>query len=102
MLKTVAKLNDLMDDAMKDFSSNVDKIEDGAVDKMRDLEEEMSHTVKKMIKDVEREKRLSMTRMKELVQDFTKEMYVAEEMISKDSRSVAERTSAFEVVAERP
>eukprot|EP00973_Karenia_brevis_P006399 870302-Karenia_brevis.AAC.1 len=91
MLKTIAKLNDLMDDARKDFRTNVDKVEEGAVDKMRDLEEEMGQTVKKMVKDVEKEKRLSMQRMKELVKDFSKEMYEAEERILKYSRSVAER-----------
>eukprot|EP00973_Karenia_brevis_P025883 3571179-Karenia_brevis.AAC.1 len=44
-----------------------------------------------MVKDVEREKRLSMTRMKELVKDFTREMYASEEKIFKHSRAVAER-----------
>eukprot|EP00973_Karenia_brevis_P038992 5383466-Karenia_brevis.AAC.1 len=91
MVKTVAQLNVLMEDAMKACSSNVDKIEDGAVYKTRELEEEMGQTVKKVVKDVAREKRLSMTRMKELVKDFTKEMYVSEEKILKHSRSVAER-----------
>eukprot|EP00973_Karenia_brevis_P079300 11004499-Karenia_brevis.AAC.1 len=58
---------------------------------MRDLEEEMGQTVKKMVKEVEREKRLSMTRVKELVKDFTKEMYAAEEKILKHSRAVSEK-----------
>eukprot|EP00973_Karenia_brevis_P055001 7647083-Karenia_brevis.AAC.1 len=79
---------------MKDFSSNVDRIEHGAVDHMRDLQQEIGQTVKKMARDVEREKRLSMTRMKELVKDFTKEMYDAEGKILWHSRAVAERPAA--------
>eukprot|EP00973_Karenia_brevis_P001288 175891-Karenia_brevis.AAC.1 len=61
---------------------------------MRDLEEEIGQTVKKMVKDVEREKRLSMTRVKELVNDFTKEMYEAEGKILRHSRAVSERPAA--------
>eukprot|EP00973_Karenia_brevis_P075533 10491892-Karenia_brevis.AAC.1 len=91
MQKAVAKLNDLMDDAMNDYISNADKIKDGAVEKMRDLEEEMGQTLKKMVKDVEKEKRWSMQTMKDLVKDFRKEMYGAEEKILQYSRSVAER-----------
>eukprot|EP00973_Karenia_brevis_P091248 12406541-Karenia_brevis.AAC.1 len=43
MLKT-GKLNDSMGDAMKDFSTNVDRLEDDAMARIKDLEEEMSQT----------------------------------------------------------
>eukprot|EP00973_Karenia_brevis_P040790 5646338-Karenia_brevis.AAC.1 len=62
-----------MDDGMKEYSSNVDSIEDAAVDKMRDLEEEMCQTLKKMLKDVEKERRRSMMKMNDVVMDFRKE-----------------------------
>eukprot|EP00973_Karenia_brevis_P013654 1853478-Karenia_brevis.AAC.1 len=48
MFKTVSQLNDSIGDAMKDFSSNVDRLEDGAMERIKDLEEEMSQTVRKM------------------------------------------------------
>eukprot|EP00973_Karenia_brevis_P060466 8411170-Karenia_brevis.AAC.1 len=72
MIKEVRKLNDSMGDALKDFSTSVDRLEDDAMERVKDLEEEISQTVRKMVKEVDREKRLSMTRVKELVADFTK------------------------------
>eukprot|EP00973_Karenia_brevis_P014992 2046292-Karenia_brevis.AAC.1 len=91
MQKTAAKLNDLMDGGMKDYSSNVDSIEDAAVEKSKDLEEEMGQTMTKMMKDLEKGRRRSMQKMKDWVMDFRKEMYTAEEKILQYSRSVAQR-----------
>eukprot|EP00973_Karenia_brevis_P088936 12334909-Karenia_brevis.AAC.1 len=62
-----------MDDGMQEYSSNVDCIEDAAIEKMRDLEKEMGQTLKKMMKDVEKERRRTTMKMKDLVMDFRKE-----------------------------
>eukprot|EP00973_Karenia_brevis_P078135 10850865-Karenia_brevis.AAC.1 len=87
MQKTAARLNDSMDDSRKDYSGNVDNIEEATAEKLKDLEEEMSQTMKKMMKDTEKERRISMQKMKDLVLDFRKEMYTAEERILEYSRS---------------
>eukprot|EP00973_Karenia_brevis_P033030 4558602-Karenia_brevis.AAC.1 len=82
-----------MGDALKDFSTSVDRLEDDAMERVKDLEEQISVTVQKMTKEIEREQRLSMTRVKELVTDFTQVMYDAEGKILRHARAVSERTA---------
>eukprot|EP00973_Karenia_brevis_P069568 9672333-Karenia_brevis.AAC.1 len=91
MKKQVVKLNQHSESDMKEYADQVDEIEDAAVDKMRDLEEEMGQTLKKMRKDLERERIRSMSRMKDIMMDFRSEMQVAEDRVLSFARSVAER-----------
>eukprot|EP00973_Karenia_brevis_P084580 11737561-Karenia_brevis.AAC.1 len=58
---------------------------------MRDLEEEMGQTLKKMMRDIEKERRKAVTRMKDTAQYCRKEMGVAEERILQFAKSVAQR-----------
>eukprot|EP00973_Karenia_brevis_P048997 6795117-Karenia_brevis.AAC.1 len=76
-----------MDDNMKQYSGSVDSIEEKTVDRLRDLEEEMGQTMKNMVKDLERERRISMDKMTNLVLQFRKEMFSAEEKLLEYSRS---------------
>eukprot|EP00973_Karenia_brevis_P059199 8243250-Karenia_brevis.AAC.1 len=76
-----------MSDALKDFSTSVDRLEEDAMERVRDYEEGITLTVQKMTKDVEREKRLSMSRVKELVADVTKVMCDAEGKILRHARA---------------
>eukprot|EP00973_Karenia_brevis_P010349 1403940-Karenia_brevis.AAC.1 len=63
---------------MKEYADEVDKIEDGCVERMRDLQEEMGQNLQEMRKDLEKERR-SITRMKDNIEDFGREMSVAED-----------------------
>eukprot|EP00973_Karenia_brevis_P039594 5467517-Karenia_brevis.AAC.1 len=58
---------------------------------MKDLEEEMGQTLKKMMKDIEKERRKAEERMKDTAQDLRREMGVAEDRILQFAKSVAQR-----------
>eukprot|EP00973_Karenia_brevis_P071155 9886617-Karenia_brevis.AAC.1 len=79
MRKQVEKLNEHLESDMKEYADQVDRIEDAAVDRMRDLEEEIGMTLKKMRKDLERERIRFMSRVKDAMMDFRNEMKVAED-----------------------
>eukprot|EP00973_Karenia_brevis_P034338 4736789-Karenia_brevis.AAC.1 len=91
MIALCARLNDSMTHTMKEYMQKIDVVEDNAVDKIRDLEDQISRTVKHMTKEMIREKTSSMAEMKDLVNSFGTDMEEIEAKILKHSKAVAQR-----------